>query len=151
MKRMFALCVVAALLAAVSSCGKKSVDGTGLVKLSKNVYAMIATGPTAVEGLGANAGFVVGRDAVLVIDTRYTPALANEFLGAIRSVTNAPIKYVVNTHYHPDHVWGNEVFKAQGAIIMARPETREALEKYSPAYLEFYRERSKDSAELLTS
>jgi cyclase len=149
MKRLSALCAVAAVIAALAGCEKKQVEGTGLVKLSPNVYAMIATGPTAAEGLGANSGFVVGRDGVLVVDTRYTPALANELLSAIRYVTQAPIKYVVNTHYHPDHTWGNMVFKEQGAVIYARPETREALEIYSPAYLDFYRERSKESAELL--
>ena len=95
---------------------------------------MVASGPTAAEGLGANSGFVVGDDGVLVIDSRYTPRLANELLEAIRSVTNAPVTYVVNTHYHPDHAWGNMVFKAQGAVIVARPETRDALVKYSPAY-----------------
>jgi glyoxylase-like metal-dependent hydrolase (beta-lactamase superfamily II) len=149
MKRPLALLALAAVLAALPACGRLDINKTGLVKVSEHVYAMIAAGPTAAEGLGANSGFVVGRDGVLVIDTRYTPVLANELLEAIRSVTKAPIKYVVNTHYHPDHAWGNMVFKAQGALIMARPETRAALEKYSPAYLDFYRLRSKDTYEML--
>ncbi len=151
MKR-FPACVVPFVLLgalAVSGCGKKNVDATGLVKLSGRVYAMIASGPTAAQGLGANSGFVVGDDGVLVIDSRYTPGLANELLEAIRSVTNAPVRYVVNTHYHPDHAWGNMVFKAQGAVIVARPETRDALLKYSPTYLEFYKRRSADTYELL--
>lgn len=149
MKRPLVIFALAAVLAALPACGKLDVNKTGLVKLSDHAYAMIAAGPTAAEGLGANSGFVVGRDGVLVIDTRYTPTLANELLEAIRSVTKAPVKYVVNTHYHPDHAWGNMVFKAQGAVIMARPETRAALEKYSPAYLDFYRLRSKDTYEML--
>ncbi len=134
---------------AVSGCGKKNVDATGLVKLTGRVYAMIAVGPTAAEGLGANSGFVVGDDGVLVIDSRYTPRLAEDLLTAIRSVTNAPVRYVVNTHYHPDHSWGNMVFKAQGAAIVARSETRDALLKYSPAYLQFYKEHSPGTWELL--
>ncbi|MCX5752341.1 MAG: MBL fold metallo-hydrolase [Candidatus Krumholzibacteria bacterium] len=151
MKRLPALIFPLILSGAlvVSGCGKKNLDATGLVKLTDRVYAMIAKGPTAVEGLGANSGFVVGDNGVLVIDSRYTPALANELLAAIRSVTSAPVRYVVNTHYHPDHAWGNMVFKAQGAVIVARPETRAALLKYSPAYLEFYKERSADTYELL--
>jgi len=148
MKRLLLCFVLLGALIVPSSCQKR-VDRTGLVKLTKQVYAMIATGPTAVEGLGANSGFVVGRDGVLVIDGRYTPALANDLLKAIRSVTSAPIAYVVNTHYHPDHTWGNMVFKAQGAVIIACPGTREALTKYSPIYLEFYKERSKDAFEML--
>jgi cyclase len=145
------LTAVVVLLAALawSGCGEKNLDATGLVKLSDRVYAMIAAGPAAPEGLGANSGFVVGTDGVLVVDSRYTPALASDLLAAIRSVTDAPVKYVVNTHYHPDHAWGNMTFKAQGAVIVARPETRAALLKYSPAYLEFYRQRSAETYELL--
>jgi glyoxylase-like metal-dependent hydrolase (beta-lactamase superfamily II) len=151
MKRLPALVFACILLGAlvVSGCGRKQLDATGLVKITDRVYAMVASGPTAAEGLGANSGFVVGDDAVLVIDSRYTPRLANDLLEAIRSVTNAPVTYVVNTHYHPDHAWGNMVFKAQGAVIVARPETRAALLKYSPAYLEFYKRHSADTYDLL--
>ncbi len=134
---------------ALSGCGGRNLEQSGLVKLSDRVYAMIAKGPTAPEGLGANSGFVVGTDGVLVIDSRYTPALANELLAAIRSVTDVPVKYVVNTHYHPDHAWGNSVFKAQGAVIVARPETRAALLKYSPVYLEFYKEHNEETYAML--
>jgi len=133
-----------------AGCGKRDIDKTGLVKLSGKVYAMIATGPAPVEGLGANSGFVVGSKGVLVVDTRYTGALANELLAAIRAVTDAPIAYVVNTHYHPDHAWGNMVFKEQGAVIVSRPETREALIKYSPEYLEFYKARSEGAYAMLS-
>ena len=145
MKRplMYAMLLVAVL--GLVSCEKKDIKKTGLVKLSNQVYAMIANGPTPVEGLGANSGFVVGTKGVLVIDTRYTPALAYDLLKAIRSVTNAPILYAVNTHYHPDHTWGNSVFKEQGATIVAAPGTREELLKYAPAYLEYYRARNPES------
>jgi len=149
MKRLLALFAFLPLALAFNGCERKDVGGTGLVKLTDRVYAMIANGPTAVEGLGANSGFVVGRDGVLVVDSRYTPALANDLLKAIRSVTSAPVTHVVNTHYHPDHVWGNAVFKAQGAVIVACPGTREAIERYSPVYLNYYRARSKDAYDLL--
>ncbi len=149
MKRPLILSVLLVAVLGLASCEKKDINKTGLVKLSNQVYAMIANGPTPVEGLGANSGFVVGSDGVLVIDARYTPALAYDFLKAIRSVTSAPIKYVVNTHYHPDHTWGNSVFKEEGAIIIARPETREALLKYSPVYLDLYRARGPASFDML--
>lgn len=149
MKRLFVCSLIIGALLFHGSCGKRDVDRTGLVKLSGKVYAMIATGPTAVEGLGANSGFVVGKKGVLVVDARYTGALANDLLRAIRSVTDAPIAYVVNTHYHPDHTWGNMVFKDQGAVIVSRPETREALLKYSPVYLEFYKARNEETYAML--
>ena len=149
MKRSLLVTALAFAVLFAGSCEKRNLDKTGLVPISKHVYAFIATGPTPVEGQGANCGFVVGSKGVLVVDSRYTPALANELLKAIRSVTPAPITYVVDTNYHPDHAWGNSVFKAQGAVIIARPETREALIKYSPLYLDFYRERSKEGFDLI--
>lgn len=145
MKQLFMYSVLLVTLLGLTGCEKRDINKTGLVKLSNQVYAMIASGPTAVEGLGANSGFVVGTKGVLVIDARYTPVLAYDLLKAIRSVTNVPIMYVVNTHYHPDHTWGNSVFKEQGAIIGAAPGTREELLKYSPVYLEYYRARDPES------
>jgi glyoxylase-like metal-dependent hydrolase (beta-lactamase superfamily II) len=122
--------------------GKVDLDRTGLIKLTDHVYAFVAEGPEAEDGLGANSGFVVGEEAVLVVDSRYTPALASELLEAIRSVTDLPIAFVVNTHYHPDHTWGNSTFKEAGARILSCPETDAYIEKYSPAYLDHYRRRA---------
>jgi glyoxylase-like metal-dependent hydrolase (beta-lactamase superfamily II) len=132
-----------------AGCGAPDLEKTGLVKITDCVYAYVAVGPAAAEGLGANSGFVVGEDGVLVVDSRYTPALARELLGAIRSVTDAPIRYLVNTHYHPDHTWGNSVFKEEGAVIISHPRTRADIEEYSPLYLEHYRTNRKEAYELL--
>jgi glyoxylase-like metal-dependent hydrolase (beta-lactamase superfamily II) len=85
-----------------------------LQQLAPGVYAAIG-GPTA----GSNAGFVVGDDGVLVVDSFFDPAAAQALLGEIRETTPKPIRYVVNTHYHIDHVSGDAVFKAAGATIIA--------------------------------
>jgi glyoxylase-like metal-dependent hydrolase (beta-lactamase superfamily II) len=85
-----------------------------LQPLGPGVYAAIG-GPAA----GSNAGFVVGDNGVLVIDSFFDPAAAQALLGEIRRITPKPIRYVVNTHYHIDHVSGDEVFKAAGATIVA--------------------------------
>jgi glyoxylase-like metal-dependent hydrolase (beta-lactamase superfamily II) len=68
---------------------------------------------------GANAGFVVGDDGIAVIDTFENEAAAQALLGEIRMVSKLPIKFVVNTHYHLDHVAGNGVFAKEGAVIVA--------------------------------
>jgi glyoxylase-like metal-dependent hydrolase (beta-lactamase superfamily II) len=59
----------------------------------------------------SNASFVVGSEAVAVIDTSSSLALGQELREAIRGVTEKPIKYVINTHMHPDHVLCNAAFK----------------------------------------
>jgi glyoxylase-like metal-dependent hydrolase (beta-lactamase superfamily II) len=71
------------------------------------------------QGFMSNAGFVVTRDGVVVFDTLASPPLAEKFLGLIRKITKQPIKLVVISHYHADHFYGLQVFKAQGAEIWA--------------------------------
>ena len=73
---------------------------------------------------GANAGFVIGPDAVLVVDTFEDPDAASAMLDAIRAKTREPIRYVIDTHYHLDHTAGNNVFAAAGATVMAQQNVR---------------------------
>jgi glyoxylase-like metal-dependent hydrolase (beta-lactamase superfamily II) len=73
---------------------------------------------------GGNAGFVVGDDGVLVVDTFYPKEAAEALLLAIRGVTDKPIRYVVDTHYHGDHIGGNGVFARAGATILAQRNVR---------------------------
>ncbi|MCK4549053.1 MAG: MBL fold metallo-hydrolase [Candidatus Krumholzibacteria bacterium] len=140
--------VFAALLAA--GCSRQAdIGGTGLVRLDERVYALIAYGPSSSEGLGANSGFIVGDESVLVIDSRFSYNHARQLLKAIRSVTDLPVRYLVNTHYHPDHTWGNSIFRAEGAMILARPETSIEMERFSPIYMEYYKERKPDVFEMI--
>jgi glyoxylase-like metal-dependent hydrolase (beta-lactamase superfamily II) len=88
-----------------------------LKPLGHNVYAAI---DDAKGDAGANAGFVIGDDAVLVIDTFENEAAAKQLLSEIRKLTPLPIRFVVNTHYHLDHVAGNSVFKQAGAVVIAQ-------------------------------
>src|SRR5262249_44004865 len=71
-----------------------------------------------------NAGFVVGPDGVLVVDAFATPEAAEELLSQIRKVTRAPIRWVVNTHYHYDHVGGDRAFTREGAAVLAHENVR---------------------------
>jgi glyoxylase-like metal-dependent hydrolase (beta-lactamase superfamily II) len=85
-----------------------------LKQVGPGVYAAIG-GPKS----GSNAGFVVGDNDVLVIDSFFYPEAATALLGEIRKITSKPVRYLVNTHYHIDHVAGDPVFKAAGATIIA--------------------------------
>jgi cyclase len=92
-----------------------------LKAVGRNMWAAIDVGGHA----GSNAGVVIGDDGVAVIDTfEYAPA-AQALLGEIRKKTNLPIKFVVNTHYHIDHVTGNHVFADAGATVMAQRNVRD--------------------------
>lgn len=80
-----------------------------IVELGPNVYGYISESDP-------NCGFVVGDDAVLVVDTRATPALARDLLEAIGSITDKPVKFVFLTHYHAVRVLGAAAF-ANAAIF----------------------------------
>jgi glyoxylase-like metal-dependent hydrolase (beta-lactamase superfamily II) len=71
------------------------------------------------KGFMSNAGFVVTNDGVVVFDALGTPALGRAMLEAIRKVTPQPVKRVIVSHYHADHIYGLQAFKADGAQIWA--------------------------------
>jgi cyclase len=73
---------------------------------------------------GSNASFVIGDDGVAVIDTFEHEDAARALLAEIRKKTSLPIKFVINTHYHLDHVAGNGVFAQAGAVVMAQQNVR---------------------------
>jgi len=76
--------------------------------LRGNVYVLY--------GRGGNVGFYVGPDAVFVVDSQY-PDVAPGILDQIRKITDRPVKYLLNTHYHVDHVGGNPVFRPFSLIV----------------------------------
>src|SRR5262245_32686843 len=93
-----------------------------LKEIAPGVFAAI-TDPKAEPTLG-NAGFVIGSDGVLVVDTFTTAEPAEKLLAEIRAKTPRPVRYVVNTHFHRDHLGGNAVFARVGAIILAHENVR---------------------------
>lgn len=93
-----------------------------LARLWPGVYAAIAVSGA---GAGANAGFVIGDEAVAVIDTFVTAAASEALLAEIRKLTPLPVRYVINTHHHIDHVAGNAVFLRRGAVLIAQRNVRD--------------------------
>jgi cyclase len=92
-----------------------------LKQVGPGVYAAI-DGPE--HKSGSNAGFVIGSDGVLVVDSFFTPDAARALVGEIRRLTSKPIRYIVNTHYHADHTGGDQVLRDAGAIIIAHRNVR---------------------------
>lgn len=91
------------------------------------VQGEAALGSAANRNFISNAGFVVTDDGVVVIDALGSPTLANELIAEIRRVTSQPIRYVIVTHYHADHIYGLQAFKAAGATVIANAHGKEYL------------------------
>ena len=81
-----------------------------------------ALGSAANRNFISNAGFIVTPKGVVVIDALGSPTLAEELVAAVRRVTAQPIRYVIVTHYHADHIYGLQVLKDLGATIIAHRE-----------------------------
>ena len=88
----------------------------------------IADGIYMLQGAGGNIGLSVGADGAFVIDDQYAP-LSDKIMAAIRDVTDQPVEFVLNTHYHGDHSGGNDAFGKAGAHIVAHDNVRKRLEE----------------------
>ncbi len=83
------------------------------------------------EGAGGNIGVSIGDDGVIMIDDQFAP-LTDRILAAIRALSDAPIRFVINTHVHGDHTGGNENLGNMGLLILARDEVRVRLAEQMP-------------------
>lgn len=91
------------------------------------VQGLSAMGSPQNQNFISNAGFIVTSDSVVVVDALGAPALAERLLEAIATVTDKPVRTVILTHYHADHIYGLQVLKAAGAHIIADAAGREYL------------------------
>src|ERR1700729_252243 len=86
--------------------------------LGDNVYML--------EGQGGNITVAVGRSAIIMVDGEFAP-LHDKIKAAIAAVSNLPIKYLVNTHFHGDHTGGNEPFAKDGATVVSETNVKKRL------------------------
>jgi len=127
------LCLAASAHAAEPKFVNEEYD---LQKIAEGVYSFIA--PESDSGVvQSNCTVIIGEDAALVADTGQFPSLAERMVADIKKLTNKPVRYVINTHWHFDHVWGNGVFRSAypGATIISTEFTRELIEDQGPKVL----------------
>lgn len=87
-------------------------------KLTESIYML--------EGSGGNIGVLAGKDGIVIIDDQFAP-LAQKIKTALSKISDKPVKFVINTHFHGDHTGGNENFGEQGSIIVAHDNVRKRL------------------------
>ena len=79
-----------------------------------------------IEGRGGNIGVIYGEDGILLIDDQYAP-LTEKIIEAIGNFSSEPIRFIINTHMHPDHTGGNENFGKRGALIVGHENVRSQM------------------------
>jgi glyoxylase-like metal-dependent hydrolase (beta-lactamase superfamily II) len=115
--------MLALLLAAAAATVAATVPPVFTVsEVAPGVFAAIADPADAKAG--GNAGFVIGSDAVLVVDAAGSPEGAERLLSEVRSRTKLPVRFDVLTHFHSDHMGGSAVFATAGATVLAHENVR---------------------------
>jgi cyclase len=104
---------------------------TRFEKIADGVYYGTGAG-------GGNSPVIIGDRDVMVIDTNTTPAGARAFIEDLKLITDKPVRYAVNSHYHYDHTDGNQVFRANGADVIGHEFVKYAMENYDIIHREPY-------------
>ncbi|MEJ1160850.1 quinoprotein relay system zinc metallohydrolase 2 [Prosthecomicrobium sp. N25] len=135
-----ALARLAAVAAAVFCCAAAWADEPlPVTEVAPGVFVYQAPYQLAAPANGGavgNVGFVVGGEAVAVIDTGGSAAAGRRLLAAVRARTDLPIRYVINTHFHPDHTLGNVAFRDGTARFVGHRNLRAALAARAQTYLD---------------
>jgi quinoprotein relay system zinc metallohydrolase 2 len=134
--------ILASFLVLSFSARQALAEGFALDEIAPGVFAH--QGETALmteenKGGIANLGAVVGEDAIAVIDTGGSLAEGSAFLAALRQKSDKPIRYVINTHAHPDHVFGNGAFDGAGVVFVGHANLPRALAARGAYYLQSFR------------
>jgi cyclase len=121
MRRFVLLAWAAACLATASPAQDQDFSKVEIkvIKVSGNVYML--------EGEGGNIGASVGEDGIVVVDDQYAP-LAEKIQAALKGITDKPVRFIINTHYHGDHTGGNAYFQKQAPVI-AQDNVRKRMEE----------------------
>ena len=126
--RTAAVCLLVLVLLPVAASAGDAFD---IIPVADGIYAAIGKG-TAPMAIGSNAAIIVNEDDIVVVDSHYTPSAARALLAEIKLLTDKPVRYVVNTHWHNDHTQGNRAYFnvfPGGPEFISSHLTREDIEK----------------------
>ena len=139
----FAALFGGAVFAGVVFAGPAQAQGCVIHEIVDGDYAHFGqVALTTAENAGdiANIGIIVGRDGVAVIDTGGSIAVGKACLAAVREITDKPLRYVINTHEHPDHIFGNAAFVGPGVTFVGHSNLPASISEHGPFYLQSFRE-----------
>src|SRR5215218_10000608 len=130
------LLIIAAVLLSCSAASAQA-QKLEMVKIADGVYGAIFTEPR-MDPVESNSLVVIGDDGVLVLDANRTPATARAVIAEIRRLTDKPVRYVVNSHWHDDHIFGHQSYKEAFPQVefVAHRNTREDMEKLALPHIQ---------------
>lgn len=127
------------VLPAHAAAQPEAVEPLPVVEVAPGVFVHQAPYALALPrnlGFVGNAGFIIGDDAVAVVDTGGSMKAGERLKAAIAAHTSLPVRYVINTHMHPDHVLGNAAFAGPGVTFIGHHNLPQALRARAESYLE---------------
>jgi glyoxylase-like metal-dependent hydrolase (beta-lactamase superfamily II) len=118
--RVLALVVTSTLALAGSAAAQAGMDTVRIRTVP------VAGGVSMLTGNGGNIAVAAGEDAVFLVDDQYAP-LTQKIIDAVKAITDKPIRFLVNTHWHGDHTGGNENFGKAGVVLVAHDNVRQRM------------------------
>jgi cyclase len=148
MKRLLVACLGMVLVAMTAIAQEQDFSKVEIktTKVGGNVYML--------AGAGGNIGASVGDDGIVIIDDEFAP-LADKIKAALKGITDKPVRFVINTHYHGDHTGSNAQFSQSGSTVIAQDNVRKRMETggtagASAALKEEYKASPKEALPIVT-